>query len=69
MRSIFDFKHINTALSVPNSDVTIDVYTDAGYLYVRVFNGDTLVNHLDISSPELIDIELITNQLKGECNE
>ena len=69
MRSIFDFKHYNATLLVRDSDVTIDVYTDGGYLYVRVFDGDTLVKHLDISSPELIDIELITNQLKGECNE
>ena len=66
MRSIFDFKHYNTTLLVPDSNVTIDVYTDRGYLYVRVFKGDTLVEHLDITNRELIDIELITEQLSEQ---
>jgi len=70
MRSIFDFKHYNTTLNVPNTNVTIDVYTDGGYLYVTVFNGDIgdeeVVNHLEITNHELIDIELITEQLSGE---
>ena len=66
MRSIFDFKHYNTTLLVPDSNVTIDVYTNGGYLYVRVFNSNTLVEHLDITNNELIDIELITDQLEGK---
>ena len=65
MRSIFDFKHINTTLTVPDSESIVDVYTSGGFLYVRVFNGDTLVSHLDIPVCELIDIELITKQLSG----
>jgi hypothetical protein len=67
MRSVFDFKHYNTTLSIPDSGVTyIDIYTDGGYLYVRVFKGDTLVEHLDITNHELIDIELITKQLSEQ---
>jgi hypothetical protein len=63
MRSIFDFKHYNTTLSVPNTNVTIDVYTDGGYLYVRVFNGEELVNHLDITNHELIQTDKLTKLL------
>jgi len=63
MRSIFDFKHYNTTLNVPNTDVTIDVYTDRGYLYVRVFKNDTLVNHLDITNHDLFDIDELTKLL------
>jgi len=66
MRSIFDFKHYNTTLLVRDSDVTIDIYTDGGYLYVRVFKNDTLVKHLDITNHELINIELITKQLSEQ---
>ena len=63
MRSIFDFKHYNTTLNVPNTNVTIDVYTNGGYLYVRVFEGDTLVNHLDITNHDLFDIDELTKLL------
>jgi hypothetical protein len=63
MRSIFDFKHYNTTLLVRDSDVTIDVYTDGGYLYVRVFEGDTLVNHLDITNHDLFDIDGLNKKL------
>ena len=63
MRSIFDFKHYNSTLLVRDSDVTIDVYTDRGYLYVRVFKNDTLVNHLDITNHDLFDIDELTKLL------
>ena len=70
MRSIFDFEHYNTTLYVPDTNVSIDVYTDGGYLYVNVFNGnignEELVNHLEITNNELIDIELITDQLSEQ---
>ena len=63
MRSIFDFKHYNTTLNVPDTNVTIDVYTNGGYLYVRVFEGDTLVNHLDITNHDLFDIDELNKKL------